>query len=62
MYIRAVLQVASDTGIPFVTAPNKFEALAAHDSIVEVSGALNVVATSLMKVANDIRLAGSGPR
>jgi len=56
------MQVAKDTGLPFVTAPNKFEALAAHDSIVEASGALNTLATSLHKVANDIRLLGSGPR
>lgn len=48
--------------IPFVTAPNKFEALAAHDAMVELHGALNVVACSLMKVANDIRFLGSGPR
>eukprot|EP00887_Chlorella_sp_A99_P001359 scaffold8.g1359.t1 len=54
--------VAADTGYPFVTAPNKFEALAAHDAIVEMSGALNTIAVSLMKVANDIRLLGSGPR
>jgi fumarate hydratase class II len=50
------------TGLPFVTAPNKFEALAAHDTLVEVHGALNVVAVSLMKIANDIRFLGSGPR
>lgn len=50
------------TGLPFVTAENKFEALAAHDAMVELSGALNVVACSLMKIANDIRLLGSGPR
>jgi fumarate hydratase class II len=50
------------TGIPFVTAENKFEALAAHDAMVEVSGVLNTIATSLMKIANDIRLLGSGPR
>ena len=50
------------TGFPFVTAPNKFEGLAAHDAIVEASGALNTVATSCMKIANDIRLLGSGPR
>lgn len=50
------------TGLPFVTAPNKFEALAAHDTMVEVHGALNVIATSLMKIANDIRFLGSGPR
>ncbi|KAF6259644.1 fumarate hydratase 2 [Scenedesmus sp. NREL 46B-D3] len=55
-------QVAADTGLPFVTAPNKFEALAAHDSLVEMSGALNTLAVSLMKVGNDIRLLGSGPR
>ena len=55
-------QVADDTGLPFVTAPNKFEALAAHDSVVEMSGALNTVAVSLMKVANDVRFLGSGPR
>lgn len=54
--------VAGDTGFPFVTAPNKFEALAAHDAIVEMHGALNTIAVSLMKVANDIRLLGSGPR
>ena len=54
--------VAKETGLPFVTAPNKFEALAANDAMVEVSGALNVIATSLMKIANDIRFLGSGPR
>ncbi|PPR99911.1 hypothetical protein GOBAR_AA20756 [Gossypium barbadense] len=54
--------VADETNLPFVTAENKFEALAAHDAFVETSGALNTVATSLMKVANDIRLLGSGPR
>lgn len=50
------------TGLPFITAENKFEALAAHDAMVEVSGVLNTIATSLMKIANDIRLLGSGPR
>ena len=54
--------VAKITKLPFKTAPNKFEALAAHDAMVEVSGALNVVAVSLFKIANDIRLLGSGPR
>jgi len=54
--------IATETGLPFVTAVNKFEALAAHDSLVEVSGALNTVATSMNKIANDIRLLGSGPR
>ncbi|MEX1203941.1 MAG: class II fumarate hydratase, partial [Dongiaceae bacterium] len=55
-------EVARLTGLPFVTADNKFEALAAHDALVELSGAYNVLAVSLMKIANDIRLAGSGPR
>ena len=55
-------RMAEITGIPFVTAPNKFEALAAHDAVVEMSGALRVVAASLYKVASDIRLLGSGPR
>jgi fumarate hydratase class II len=55
-------EVATITGLPFVTAANKFEALASHDAMVEVSGALNVLAVSLMKIANDIRLLGSGPR
>ncbi|MFP4314123.1 MAG: class II fumarate hydratase, partial [Alphaproteobacteria bacterium] len=55
-------QVAKIAGIPFITAENKFESLAAHDAMVEVSGALNTLATSLMKIANDIRLLGSGPR
>ena len=54
--------MAEITGLPFVTAPNKFEALAAHDAMVEISGALKVVAASLFKIANDIRLLGSGPR
>ena len=55
-------EVAKITGLPFVTAENKFEALAAHDALVEMSGALNVTAASPMKIANDIRLLGSGPR
>jgi fumarate hydratase class II len=55
-------EVAQLTGLPFVTAPNKFEALAAHDALVELSGALNTVAVSAMKIANDIRLLASGPR
>ena len=55
-------QIARETGLPFVTAPNKFEALAAHDALVEGHGALNTVAVSLMKIGNDIRLLGSGPR
>ena len=54
--------IAALTGLPFVTAPNKFEALAAHDAIVEAHGALKTVACSLMKIANDIRLLASGPR
>jgi fumarate hydratase class II len=54
--------IAAITGLPFVTAPNKFEALAAHDALVEMSGALKTVAASLFKIANDIRFLGSGPR
>ena len=54
--------IARLTGLPFVTAPNKFEALAAHDAIVEAHGALKTVAVSLMKIANDIRMLSSGPR
>ncbi|MAR56237.1 MAG: fumarate hydratase, class II [Rickettsiales bacterium] len=55
-------EVANVTGLPFTSAANKFEALAAHDAMVEAHGALNTVAVSLMKIANDIRLLGSGPR
>ena len=55
-------EAAKESGLPFVTAPNKFEALAAHDAIVEMSGVMNVLACALMKIANDIRLLGSGPR
>ncbi|ETX26777.1 class II fumarate hydratase [Roseivivax isoporae] len=54
--------IAEISGLPFVTAPNKFEALAAHDAMVMFSGALKTVAASLFKIANDIRLLGSGPR
>lgn len=55
-------QIAGLTGLPFVTAPNKFEALAAHDAIVASHGALKTVAVSLMKIGNDIRMLASGPR
>ncbi|PIE17567.1 MAG: fumarate hydratase, class II [Proteobacteria bacterium] len=55
-------KIAELTGLPFVTAPNKFESLAAHDAIVSASGALKTVAVSLMKIANDIRIMASGPR
>ena len=55
-------EVSAYTKLPFVTAPNKFEALATHDAMVEAHGALNEVAVSLFKIANDIRLLGSGPR
>lgn len=55
-------KIAELTGLPFVTAENKFEALAAHDAIVEAHGALKTVAVSLMKIANDIRMLSSGPR
>ena len=62
-YAEAVAQsIARITELPFYTAPNKFEALAAHDALVEMSGALKVVAASLFKIANDIRFLGSGPR
>lgn len=55
-------KIAELSGFPFVTAPNKFESLAAHDAIVESSGALKTLAVSLIKIANDIRLLASGPR
>ncbi|MFI5150315.1 MAG: class II fumarate hydratase [Bacteroidia bacterium] len=55
-------KIAEFTGYPFVTAPNKFEALAAHDAMVELSGALKRSAVALMKIANDIRMLSSGPR
>lgn len=55
-------KIAEFTGFPFVTAPNKFESLAAHDAMVELSGALKRTAVSLMKIANDIRMLSSGPR
>ncbi len=60
--VEAAKAIAHETKLPFVTAENKFEALASHDALVEVSGALNSTAVSLMKIANDIRLLGSGPR
>ena len=59
---KIAAKIAELTGLPFVTAPNKFEALAANDAMVEMSGATKTVATSLFKIANDIRLLGSGPR
>jgi fumarate hydratase, class II len=59
---RFAEEVSRITGLRFITAPNKFEALAAHDALVELSGAMNVLAASLFKIANDIRLLGSGPR
>lgn len=55
-------EIATITGLPFVTAPNKFEALAAHDSMVFAHGAINAAAAALFKIANDIRFLGSGPR
>ena len=54
--------IAEETNLPFVTAPNKFEALAAHDAMVHISGSLKTLAASLFKIANDIRFLGSGPR
>ncbi len=59
---RFAAEVAEITGLPFVSATNKFEALAANDAVVEMSGALNTVAASAMKIANDIRFLASGPR
>lgn len=60
--VAVARHIAELTGLPFVTAENKFEALAAHDAIVEAHGALKTVAVSLMKIANDIRMLSSGPR
>jgi fumarate hydratase, class II len=60
--LRVAQKIAEITGLPFITAPNKFEALAAHDAMVMFSGALKTVAVSLFKIANDLRLLGSGPR
>ncbi len=60
--VEVASQIAKETKIAFVSAENKFEALATHDALVEVSGALRATAVSLMKIANDIRLLGSGPR
>lgn len=59
---RAATYIAEETALPFRSAPNKFEALAAHDALVQMSGSLKTTAVSLMKIANDIRLLGSGPR
>ena len=59
---KVAAQIAAITGLPFKTAPNKFEALAAHDAMVFSHGAINTVAASLFKIANDIRFLGSGPR
>jgi fumarate hydratase class II len=60
--VNVAKHIAALTGLPFVTAENKFEALAAHDAIVEAHGALKTVAVSLMKIGNDIRMLSSGPR
>ncbi len=60
--VRVAAELAASSGLPFVTAPNKFEALAAHDAIVHAHGALKGVAASLMKIANDVRWLASGPR
>ncbi len=59
---KAAAKIAALTGLPFITAPNKFESLAAHDAIVETSGALKMLAVSLIKIGNDIRMLASGPR
>jgi fumarate hydratase class II len=60
--VLVATKIAELTGLPFVTAPNKFEALAAHDAMVELSGAYKRTAVSLMKIANDVRMLSSGPR
>lgn len=60
--VKSAAKIAKLTGLPFVTAPNKFEALAAHDAIVEMSGVMKTLACSLMKMANDVRWLASGPR
>ncbi len=60
--VKAAAKIAELTGSPFISARNKFEALATHDALVEVSGVLKTLAVSLMKIANDIRWLGSGPR
>jgi fumarate hydratase class II len=60
--VKVAEEIAAITGLPFVTAPNKFEALASHDSMVFSHGAINAAAAALFKIANDIRLLGSGPR
>jgi fumarate hydratase class II len=60
--VNVAKHIAKLTGLPFITAENKFEALAAHDAIVESHGALKTVAVSLMKIANDVRMLSSGPR
>jgi fumarate hydratase class II len=60
--ITVAKYIAEETKLPFVTAPNKFEALAAHDAMVHISGSLKTLAASLFKIANDIRFLGSGPR
>lgn len=60
--VEVAKAIAEETAMPFVTAPNKFEALATHDALVFLSGAIKTLACGLMKIANDIRLLGSGPR
>ena len=60
--VKSAARIAKETSLPFVTAPNKFAALASHDPLVQMSGSLKTAACALMKIANDIRLLGSGPR
>ncbi len=60
--MRVAAEIADFTGLPFVTAPNKFEALAANDALVNLHGALRALAAALMKIANDVRWLASGPR
>ncbi len=60
--VKAAAEIARETGLPFKTSPNKFAALASHDALVQMSGSLKTLACALMKIANDIRMLGSGPR
>jgi len=60
--VKIANEISKETGIDFVTSPNKFESLQTNDAMVEFSGSLNTIACSLMKIANDLRFLGSGPR
>ena len=60
--VKIAQEISKETGLDFVTSPNKFESLQTNDAMVELSGSLNTIACSLMKIANDLRFLGSGPR